>query len=151
MSSFFSLSLLAVIVAALLDIVANLLLAKSQGFRRKFIGFASLGMVGLAFYALSLAVRDMDLAVAYAMWGGFGILGTSIGGWLLLGQRLKPCAWLGMVLLIGGMTVYTAAELTGLLSAAGFCDIKTYGDPDKGWLCASARKPERIEQPDDIL
>ena len=79
MSSFFSLSLLAVIVAALLDIVANLLLAKSQGFRRKFIGFASLGMVGLAFYA--------------------------IGGWLLLGQRLKPCAWLGMVLLIGGMTV----------------------------------------------
>ena len=78
MSSFFSLSLLAVIVAALLDIVANLLLAKSQGFRRKFIGFASLGMVGLAFYALSLAVRDMDLAVAYAMWGGFGILGTSI-------------------------------------------------------------------------
>ena len=105
MSSFFSLSLLAVIVAALLDIVANLLLAKSQGFRRKFMGFASLGMVGLAFYALSLAVRDMDLAVAFAMWGGFGILGTSIGGWLLLGQRLKPCAWLGMVLLIGGMTV----------------------------------------------
>ena len=105
MSSFFSLSLLAVIVAALLDIVANLLLAKSQGFRRTFMGFASLGMVGLAFYALSLAVRDMDLAVAYAMWGGFGILGTSIGGWLLLGQRLKPCAGLGMVLLIGGMTV----------------------------------------------
>ena len=108
MSSFFSLSLLAVIVAALLDIVANLLLAKSQGFRRKFIGFASLGalvMVGLAFCSLSLAVRHMDLAVAYAMWGGFGILGTSIGGWLLLGQRLKPCAWLGMVLLIGGMTV----------------------------------------------
>lgn len=34
MSSFFSLSLLAVIAAALLDIVANLLLAKSQGFRQ---------------------------------------------------------------------------------------------------------------------
>lgn len=40
MSSFFSLSLLAVIVAALLDIVANLLLAKSQGFRRKFMGLS---------------------------------------------------------------------------------------------------------------
>lgn len=56
-----------------------------------------------------------------------------------------------MTKIIGGMTVYTAAELTGLLSAAGFCDIKTYGDPDKGWLCASARKPERIEQPDAII
>ena len=103
MSSFFSLSLLAVIVAALLDIVANLLLAKSQGFRRKFMGFASLGMVGLAFYALSLAVRDMDLAVAYAMWGSFGILGTSLGGWLFFKQRLKPCAFAGMGLLIAGM------------------------------------------------
>lgn len=62
-------------------------------------------MVGLALYALSLAVCDMDLAVVYTMWGGFGILGTSTGGRLLLGQRLKPCAWFGMVLLIGGMTV----------------------------------------------
>ena len=105
MSSFFSWSLAAVIIAALLDILANLMLAKSEGFRRRFMGFASLLMVGLALYALSIAVRDMDLAVAYAMWGGFGILGTSIGGWLLLGQRLKPCAWLGLVLLIGGMTV----------------------------------------------
>ena len=83
--------------------MANLLLAKSQGFRRKFIGFASLGMVGLAFYALSLAVRDMDLAVAYAMWGSFGILGTSLGGWLFFKQRLKPCAFAGMGLLIAGM------------------------------------------------
>lgn len=105
MQSLFSLSLLAVIASALLDIAANLLLAKSQGFRRKALGAASLLMVGLAFYALSIAVRDMDLAVAYALWGGFGILGTSVGGWLLLGQKLKPCAWLGMALLIGGMTV----------------------------------------------
>ena len=102
MTSFFSLSLLAVIVAALLDIAANILLAKSEGFRRRVLGVASLVMVGLAFYALSLAVRDMDLAVAYALWGGFG---TSLGGSLFLGQRLKPCAWLGMALLIGGMTV----------------------------------------------
>ena len=64
MSSFFSWSLVAVIIAALLDILANLMLAKSEGFRRRFMGFASLIMVGLAFYALSLAVRDMDLAVA---------------------------------------------------------------------------------------
>ena len=32
-------------------------------------------------------------------------LGTSVGGWILFGQRLRPAAWLGMVLLIGGMVV----------------------------------------------
>lgn len=105
MTSFFTLSLGAVVLAALLDIAANILLAKSEGFRRRVLGVSSLVMVGLAFYALSIAVREMDLAVAYALWGGFGILGTSLGGSLFLGQRLRPCAWIGMALLIGGMTV----------------------------------------------
>ncbi len=105
MSSFFTLSLLFVLAAAVLDVAANLMLAKSNGFRRRGYGILSLLLVGLAFYALSLAVREMDLAVAYALWGGFGILGTSLGGWALFGQRLGLCAWLGIALLIGGMTV----------------------------------------------
>ncbi len=104
-SSVYPLSLLAVLIAAGLDIAANLLLARSDGFRRKLPGLGALVMAGLAFCSLSLAVRHMDLAVAYAMWGGFGILGTSAGGWILFGQRLRPAAWLGMVLLIGGMVV----------------------------------------------
>lgn len=105
MNAFLHFSLLAVLVAAALDVLANLLLAKSEGFRRKSYGFLALFMVGLAFTALSYAVRDMDLAVAYAMWGGFGILGTSLGGWFLFGQKIAGSAWIGMALLIGGMTV----------------------------------------------
>ncbi len=98
-------SLLAVVAAAVLDIVANLLLARSEGFRRKLWGVSALVMAGLAFSALAVAVRGMDLAVAYAMWGGLGILGTSLGGWFLFGQKLKPIAWLGIVLLAGGLAV----------------------------------------------
>ena len=104
MSTFFTVSLLFVIIAAVLDVAANLMLAKSNGFRNRVYGVISLIFVGMAFYALSLAVREMDLAVAYALWGGFGILGTSLGGWALFGQKLRPCAWLGIALLIGGMT-----------------------------------------------
>ncbi len=99
----FWLCLLAVLVAAGLDIVANLLLSKSDGFRKKKLGFGAIALVALAFTCLALAVRGMDLAVAYAMWGGFGILGTSLGGWALLGQRLHASAWVGMAMLIGGM------------------------------------------------
>lgn len=89
--------------AAALDVFANLLLARSDGFRIRLYGFTSLAAVGLAFYVLSVAVRSMDLAVAYAMWGGFGILGTSVGGWLLMGQRVNRCGWAGMGLLLCGM------------------------------------------------
>lgn len=95
----------AVILAAALEVVANLRLSKSDGFRKVRFGLFSLCLVALAFTCLAYAVRGMDLAVAYAMWGGFGILGTSIGGWALLGQRLHRSAWMGMVMLISGMAL----------------------------------------------
>lgn len=89
-------------VAAFLDILANLFLAASDGFKKVLTDCAALIMVGGAFYCLSLAVRDMDLAVAYALWGSIGILGTSLGGWIFFGQKLKPVAFLGMAILITG-------------------------------------------------
>ena len=93
----------AVVMAAALEVVANLLLSKSEGFTRLRFGIFSLCLVALAFTCLAYAVRGMDLAVAYALWGGFGILGTSISGWAILGQRLRFTAWAGMGMLIGGM------------------------------------------------
>ncbi len=104
-SSIFSVGLLLVVLAAALDVVANLLLAKSEGFRIRCYGVAALIAVGLAFITLSFAVRSMDLTVAYAMWGGFGILGTSLGGWLLFGQKIRASAWAGIALLVCGLAV----------------------------------------------
>lgn len=103
LSSFFNASFGFLMVAAFLDILANLLLAASDGFKKLLRGFAALLLVGGAFYCLSLAVRTMDLAVAYALWGSIGILGTSLGGWILFRQKLKPVAFLGMAILITGM------------------------------------------------
>ncbi|SDF67647.1 SMR family transporter [Desulfovibrio legallii] len=94
-----------VLLAATLDVLANLLLARSEGFRRRGPGLLALALVGLAFYCLSLAVRQMDLSVAYALWGGLGLLGTALGGWLLLRQRLAPSAFAGMALLVCGMVL----------------------------------------------
>lgn len=93
----------AVILAAALEVAANLLLSKSDGFKRVRFGIAALALVGLAFTCLAYAVQGMDLAVAYALWGGFGILGTSVGGAALLGQKLRAPAWAGMAMLIAGM------------------------------------------------
>ena len=94
-----------VAAAAALDILANVLLASSDGFRRRLPGVAAIAMVGLAFFCLSLAVKTLPLSIAYACWGAMGILGTSLGGWLVFGQRPGPCAYLGMLLLMGGMVV----------------------------------------------
>ena len=92
-----------IVAAAALDIAANVLLGASDGFRKKRPGLLALLLVGLAFFCLSLAVDVLPLTIAYASWGAIGILGTSLAGWFLFGQRLKPCAWAGMVLLLGGI------------------------------------------------
>lgn len=103
LSTMFNSYIGAILIAAGLDIIANLMLARSQGFKKIYYGILSLICVGVAFLSLAYATQGLDLAVAYAMWGGFGILGTSLGGWFLFGQKLKPSAWIGIVILIGGI------------------------------------------------
>ena len=49
-----------------------------------------------AFSALSQAVKGIDLSVAYALWGGFGIAATIAAGWVLFGQRLNNKGWAGL-------------------------------------------------------
>lgn len=90
-------------LAIVLEIVANVFLKFSDGFRRKIFGLLSLAAVLAAFSALSQAVKGIDLSVAYALWGGFGIAATLAAGWILFGQRLNRKGWIGLVLLLAGM------------------------------------------------
>lgn len=96
-------------LAIVLEIVANIFLKFSDGFRRKLQGLLSIAAVLGAFSALSQAVKGIDLSVAYALWGGFGIAATLAAGWILFGQHLNPKGWVGLVLLIAGMVMIKLA------------------------------------------
>lgn len=96
-------------LAIVLEIVANIWLKYADGFRRKRYGFGSLLAVLAAFSALSRAVEGIDLAVAYALWGGFGIIATLAAGWVLFDQRLNKKGWIGLFLLLSGMMLLKLA------------------------------------------
>ncbi|CAM8677464.1 multidrug/spermidine efflux SMR transporter subunit MdtI [Leclercia sp. M-A074-M] len=96
-------------LATALEIIANVLLKFSDGFRRKTYGLLSIAAVLGAFSALSQAVKGIDLSVAYALWGGFGIAATLAAGWILFGQRLNQKGWIGLVLLLAGMIMIKLA------------------------------------------
>jgi spermidine export protein MdtI len=95
--------------AIVLEIAANIFLKYSDGFRRKLYGLLSLAAVLAAFSALSQAVKGIDLSVAYAIWGGFGVVATLAAGWILFGQRLNYKGWVGLALLIAGMVMIKLA------------------------------------------
>ncbi|MGE0970396.1 multidrug/spermidine efflux SMR transporter subunit MdtI [Klebsiella sp. WOUb02] len=96
-------------LAIVLEIVANVFLKYSDGFRRRIYGALSLLAVLGAFSALSQAVKWIELSVAYALWGGFGIAATITAGWVLFGQRLNSKGWIGVMLLIIGMVLIKLA------------------------------------------
>ena len=96
-------------LAIVLEIAANVFLKFSDGFRRKIYGVMSLLAVLGAFSALSQAVKGIELSVAYALWGGFGIAATITAGWVLFGQRLNSKGWVGVMLLIIGMVLIKLA------------------------------------------
>jgi len=62
-----------------------------------------------AFSALSQAVKGIDLSVAYALWGSFGLVATVAAGWVLFGQRLNRIGWLGVALLTTGVVLIKLA------------------------------------------
>ncbi|WP_193016550.1 MULTISPECIES: multidrug/spermidine efflux SMR transporter subunit MdtI [Gammaproteobacteria] len=93
------------ILAVVLEIVANIFLKMSNGFSRMKLGILSLVCVLGAFSALAMAVKGIELSVAYALWGAFGIIATIAAGWILFNQRLNYKGWGGIILLLVGMVM----------------------------------------------
>lgn len=88
-----------------LEVAGTTLLQKSEQFSR--LG-PTLGMAVCylgAFYLLSLALRQMPVGIAYAIWSGLGVVAISIIGLVLFRQRLDPPAVVGLVLIVAGVAV----------------------------------------------
>ncbi|GAA0679897.1 multidrug/spermidine efflux SMR transporter subunit MdtI [Marinobacterium maritimum] len=86
--------------SVVLDVLANLALEHSDGFRRRVWGALAVVAIMVAFALLALAVQTMDLFIAYAIWGVLSITGTALATWMVFGQRLNWISWLGISLLI---------------------------------------------------
>lgn len=99
------------LIAILLDVIANLLIKQSDGFRHKKTVFLALFCVLISFTALSFAIRGIQLSVAYSIWGGLGLLLTSLLSIFLFRERINVSGWIGMVLVISGVILMRMAHL----------------------------------------
>ncbi len=54
-------------------------------------------------------MKGINLSVAYALWGGFGLVATVAAGGILFGQRLNRKGWAGLALLLLGMVMLKLA------------------------------------------
>lgn len=94
---------LAFLAAAIaLEVLSEVLIKLSDGFRRRWLGFGGLVLIVAAFACLGRAVEAIPLAVAYAVWGGFGLVVILLVGRTIFHQRLTREAWIGVALVLAG-------------------------------------------------
>jgi len=68
-----------------------------------FVAILPLALIGLSFALLSLALRVIPMAVAYAVWEGLGIVGIALIGHVLFAEHLTPGRVLALGLIVGGI------------------------------------------------
>lgn len=91
--------------AILLEVLGTSLLQASQQFTRP---IPTLGMAGCylaAFYLLSIALREMPVGLAYAVWSGMGVVLIALIGWVVFKQKLDAPAIVGLMMIVGGVSV----------------------------------------------
>lgn len=95
-----SIHLLFLLSSVVLDILANLALTISDGFKRKSWGIAAIVLIMAAFALLAFAIQGMSLFIAYTAWGVLSIAGTALATWWFLDQPMNRTIVFGIGLLI---------------------------------------------------
>lgn len=94
--------LLAAIAA---ELVGTTLLKATDGFTRPGPTAACLLAYAISFLALSQAVRDLPVAVVYALWSGLGTAAVAVLGVLWLGEPLTALKAVGIGFIILGVVL----------------------------------------------
>ncbi|MBO6108316.1 MAG: multidrug efflux SMR transporter [Eubacterium sp.] len=92
------------ILAAILEVTWAVAMKYSEGFTVIIPSIITvIGYIASAVF-LSLALKHLSLGTAYAMWTGFGIVGTSVLGVFLFGEKLSVPQIICIVLIVIGIT-----------------------------------------------
>jgi quaternary ammonium compound-resistance protein SugE len=92
-----------VIIAGLFEVGMALCLKYSKGFTEL---WPSIGMVifgGISFFLLNLALKNLPVGTAYAVWTGIGAAGTAIFGIILLNESAAAARLISIALIVVGV------------------------------------------------
>ncbi len=87
------------------EVIATSALPASQGFTRLIPSGIVIAGYSVAFYCLSLVLKELPVGVVYAVWSGVGILLVTLIGWLGYQQKIDLPAVLGIGLIAAGIIV----------------------------------------------
>jgi len=90
---------LLLLVAGLLEVVWSVSMKASEGFSKPLMTAVTLVAAWLSFWLLGLAMRQLPLGTAYAVWVGIGTVGAAVLGMVFFGEQftLARVACIGLI------------------------------------------------------
>lgn len=92
-------------LAIAFEVVGSSFMKASEGFSKWVPSSIVIIAYLTSFYFLSLALKTIPLGIAYAIWGGLGIVLTAIISVVIFKQKLDIPAIVGIVLIVSGVVV----------------------------------------------
>lgn len=100
-------------LAIVLEVTGSSLLNKSDGFTKLTPSIGALVVFGGCFYFLSLALREMPLGIAYAIWAGAGLVLTALISVFVFKQSLDLWAYIGIAFILVGVLILNLLSKSG--------------------------------------
>ncbi len=91
------------VLAGLLEVAWAIGLKYTEGFTRPVPSLLTIVAIVASMGLLGIAVRDLPVGTAYAVWTGIGTLGTFVIGLLLLGDSASPLRLFSALLIVAGI------------------------------------------------
>jgi quaternary ammonium compound-resistance protein SugE len=91
------------VAAGLFETAFAVLLKVSDGMSRLWptVGFAACALI--SFGLLTIALRELEVGPAYAVWTGIGAAGTAVVGMILLGDTVSTAKLVSISLVLAGV------------------------------------------------
>ncbi|SIP93089.1 MULTISPECIES: multidrug efflux SMR transporter [unclassified Bosea (in: a-proteobacteria)] len=109
---------LVLLAAIAVEIIATAAL-KSVVSSSWLVGVLPLLLIGVSFALVSIALRVIPMAVAYAVWEGLGIVGIAAIGHVLFGEHLTPGRLLALGAILAGILLIEAGVGDGKVARDG--------------------------------
>ena len=100
-------------LAILAEVIATSALKASEGFTHLWPSVIVVAGYAVAFYCLSLTLRQIPLGIAYAVWSGAGTALIALIGIVVYRQKLDPAAICGIALIVAGVLVLNLFSKSG--------------------------------------
>ena len=96
-------SWLLLVLAGLFEVAWAIGLKYTEGFTRLWPSVATLAAMAVSVVLLGIAMKNLPVGTAYAVWVGVGAVGTAILGMVLLGEPSSPGRLISLGLIVAGI------------------------------------------------